>query len=260
MPLENKEQDMNEPVPVKTADTVFAVVEALVDLEEADLSELVARLDMPRSTVHDHLRSLEELGLVTRPDGNYQASLRFLDIAERMRRQRDVYRAGQTQARQLSREVGEHASLMVEENGLGVLLYLTRAEDAVELGARDGLHLELHTNAAGKTIFAFLPEDRREEIIDEHGLPSYTPETITDREELAAELERIRERGYATSTDELMEGVRAVAAPITSRGEIRGAIAVGGPRRRMRGTRFEEELPNKVLQASNVVELNLSYG
>lgn len=251
---------MNEPVPVKTAETVFAVVEALVDLEEADLAELVDYLDMPRSTVHDHLRSLEELGMVTRPDGNYRASLQFLDIAERMRRQREVYRAGQTQAKQLSREIGEHASLMVEERGLGVLLYLARAEDAVDLGARDGLHLELNTNAAGKTILAFLPEDRREEIIDEHGLPGYTPETITDREELGAELETIREQGYATSTDELMEGVRAVAAPITSRGEIRGAIAVGGPRRRMRGARFEEELPNKVLQASNVVELNLSYG
>lgn len=251
---------MNKTVPVKTAKTVHEVIEALIELEGAEFSELVDHLGMPRSTLHDHLRSLEAIGLVVTDDNTYRASLRFLDIGERVRRQREIYRAGHEQVKQLARETGEHAGLMVEENGYGVLLYVARGEKAVNLRVWGGNHLELSTNAPGKIILAHMSPDRVEEIIDQHGLPAYTPKTITDREELESELDEIREQGYSTDTGELVEGVRAVAAPISSREQIRGSIAVGGPRKRMSGTRFEDELPNMLLQASNVVELNLSYG
>jgi IclR family acetate operon transcriptional repressor len=246
-------------MPVKTAKTVQDVIQALVELEEARFSELVDHLEMPRSTLNDHLRSLEALGLVVIDDNKYRASLRLLDIGERVRQQREAYRAGHEQIKQLARETGEHATLMIEENGYGVILDVARGENAVDLRVREGNHLELSTNAPGKMILARTSPDRIEEIIDQHGLPEYTPKTITDRSELEAELDEIREQGYATDTGELVEGVRAVAAPVSSRGQIRGAIAVGGPRKRMSGTRFEDEIPDMLLQASNVVELNLSY-
>lgn len=251
---------MNRRVPVKTATTVLEVVDALIELDETQLSELAEHLEMPQSTVHDHLQSLEATGLVVQNDDTYRASLRFLDIGEQVRRQREIYKAGHEQAKQLARETGEHAGLVIEEDGLGVLLYVARGENAVNLNAWGGRHYELPTNAPGKTILAHMPEDRIEKILDQHGLPAYTRETITDRATLESELADIRDRGYATATGELIEGVRTVAAPVSSRGKIRGAIAVGGPRKRMRGKRFEDELPNMLLQASNVVELNLSYG
>lgn len=251
---------MSKPIQVQTAETVFDVVRALAEEGALGLDELVAHLDLPRSTVHDHIRSLESIGMVIQEDGRYRASLRFLELGERMRHQRELYRAGHSEAKQLTREYGEHAGLIIEENGQAVVLYVTSPPEAVELGARDGMHVGLHSHAAGKAILAHLPQERRDEIIDEHGLPAYTPQTITDRETLIDELDTIRERGYATMNGELMEGVRAVAAPIISGGETRGAIALGGPKQRMRGERFQDELPKAVLQASNVVELNLSYG
>ncbi len=250
---------MNKPVPVKTAVKVVEVVKTLIRLERAQFGELVEELDMAPSTVHDHLSSLEQLELVTESDGIYQPSLKFLEIGEQVRRQQKMFKAGHDQVQQLADETGEHASLMIEEHGYGVLLYVAKGQKAVNLNAWSGSHLDLTTNAPGKTILAHKPEDEIEEIIQRHGLPAYTRNTITDKETLFEEISEIRERGYGLETGELIEGVRAVAAPIIHQGEIRGAIAVGGPQNRMRGERFETELPDKLLQASNVVELNMSH-
>jgi len=49
--------------------------------------------------------------------------------------------------------------------------------------------------------------------------------------------------------------------PILDREEtVKGAISVAGPSSRFQGTRFHEELPQLVLDAANVIELNITYG
>jgi len=250
---------MNESVTVKTAETVVEVIEALIRLERAQFGEIVEELGMAPSTVHDHLSSLQQLGLVNERNGTYQPSLKFLEIGERVRRQRKLFKAGQEQVQQLADETGEHASLMIEENGYGVLLFVAKGKSAVKLNAWSGRHLELSTNAPGKTILAHKPQLEVEEIIERHGLPAYTSHTITSKESLFEEIKQIQEQGYGLDTGELIEGVRAVAAPIIWQDTVCGAIAVGGPKNRMRGDRFTVELPNKLLQASNVVELNMSH-
>jgi len=105
-----------------------------------------------------------------------------------------------------------------------------------------------------------MPRERIEGILDEHGMPRITENTICDRAELSEEFEEIRDRGYATDHAERVEGMRCVAAPIQGQdGEAVAAISVSGPRNRLQGDRFREELPNKVLRAANVIEVNLTY-
>jgi len=105
-----------------------------------------------------------------------------------------------------------------------------------------------------------MPRDQVESILDRRGLPSTTKHTITDRAELYDELDRIREQGYALDKGESMEGFRCVAAPVINNrtDQVKGAISVSGPRSRMRGERFKEVLPQLIIDAINVVEINLS--
>jgi DNA-binding IclR family transcriptional regulator len=247
-------------MPVKTAETVFEVIEAMIELDQPRFTDLSSYLEMPRSTLHDHLQSLRQLGMVVKTDETYQVGMRFLEIGERARRQRDLFHAGRDQTEKLSQDTGEYASLMIEERGLGVLLYVARGDNAVDLQVWGGRAFALTTNAPGKAILAHLPAGRVDEILEQHGLPQHTANTITDRDELVDELETIRDQGYASASGELVEGVRTISAPVIRGHEVAGAIAVGGPDQRMRGERFENELPDRLLRASNVVELNLSYG
>lgn len=89
-------------------------------------------------------------------------------------------------------------------------------------------------------------------------MPTETPATITDRDELYDELERIRSAGVAFNDGESIKGLRAVGAPvITPRDTVLGAFSVSAPTHRLKDDLYEKELPNLILGSANELELNL---
>jgi DNA-binding IclR family transcriptional regulator len=108
-------------------------------------------------------------------------------------------------------------------------------------------------------MLAEMPRDQVETILNRHGLPGATENTITDRESLFETLETIRQRGYAFNDCEEVEGIRAVGMAIVTHGDVHGALSVSGPSNRVRGERFREELPNILSGAVNEIELKLTY-
>lgn len=249
-----------ERVKVNATKTSFEILEALKDLDGAGVSETAAYLDMPKTTVFDHLETIEELGFVVKADGEYRVGARFLDLAGYARQRMDVFQVAKPEVKKLADQTGEHANLMIEEHGRGIFLYTAKGDQAVHLDTYAGHHVHLQTTALGKAILAHLPRNRVEDILDEHGMPKITDNTICDRDELFDQLERIRERGYATDLAERIEGMRCVAAPIVPQDQaVVGAISVSGPQNRMKNERFREEIPDKVLRSANVIEVNLTY-
>ncbi|WP_424004377.1 IclR family transcriptional regulator [Haloarcula salina] len=247
-------------VPIKAAKVSFDVIEELREREGAGVSELATALEMPTSTIHDHLRTLEQQGYLVKEDGEYRVGARFLELGEQARSRKKVYGIARPEVDSLAEETGEHANLLIEEHGLGVFLYKARGADAVNLDTHAGMRVLLQTTALGKTILAYRPREEVEAILDEHGLPEITPNTVTDRDELLDELETIRERGYALDDEERVQGMRCVAAPILSDDqEAIAAVSVSGPRSRMAGERYTEEIPELVLRSANVIEVNMTY-
>jgi DNA-binding IclR family transcriptional regulator len=90
-------------------------------------------------------------------------------------------------------------------------------------------------------------------------LPSYTPRTITKKADLRAELERVREEGYAVAVDELEVGLAAVAAPIrNAAGDVIASISVSGPTYRF--SERLDELASQVRDSALEVSLRLGWG
>lgn len=240
--------------------TSLRIIEALKRLDGAGVTAVADELDIPKSTVHNHLQTLEDEGYITNEGSAYHVGLRFLELGEYKRNQMDVYEKVRPKVVSLAEETGEMANAAVEEHGEGV--YITRAEgtEAVTVDAYAGKRVNLHCTALGKTLLAELSEERVDEIIDTHGLPARTENTITDRSELKSELTDIRERGYAYDREERLPGLRCVAAPIVPKGEeFLAALSVSGPTTRIEGDLFHEEIPELLLSAANVVEINLEY-
>ena len=257
-PIVHTSMDLN--IPIKTTETVFNIVEALVELDGATGSELTDELDIPTSTVHDHLQSLNRLGFLVRDSDEYHISARFLELGARRRKNMDLYQVAKPELDRLAEETGEHASLMLEENALGVLLYTAKGDNAVQVNTYSGARTKLHMTAPGKAILAHLPQPQLDDVIDRYGLTGGTRNTITNREELETELKQITNRGYAIDRQELFDGMRAVGAPLLSEdGSVLGAISVYGPVNRLNDKRFENDIPDNVLQAANVIEVNLNY-
>ena len=245
---------------IKSTALSFDIIQYVQEANGATLSEIVDEYQKPKSTLHGHLSTLEELGYLTREGQTYHVSIRFLNLGGKARSRSDLYSVAEDEVRNLAFETGEHANLMVEYNGLGIFLIKQKGPDSVRLDTYEGMEVHLHTTAMGKAILAEMSDGKREQIIDEHGLPAVTENTITDRAELESELDDIRERGYATDNEERVQGIRCVATSITTDDEVVGAVSISAPRSRMSGDRFTDEFPSKIQSTANIIEVNLQHG
>lgn len=243
---------------VRTTAKTFEILEALKGREAGRITDLAAELDLNKSVVYNHLRTLQEGGYVVKDGETYRLGLRFLDFGSHARRTLDVYDIAKPKVNQLAEEIGVVSSLLVEERGEGVYLYRTRGGQATEYRAHAGYRTPLHATAPGKAVLAHLGEDRVGSIVDEHGLPAATAETVTDRAALFDELSTVRERGYALADGENVVGLRSVAAPIQSeRAGLLGAISVSAQVDQLSDEQFETQIPNVVRNAANAIELDL---
>jgi IclR family acetate operon transcriptional repressor len=205
----------------------FDIVEHLVDQGPAGVASVARALERPKSTTHDYLQSLHARGYVVREDGQYRPSMRFLAVGEQTRDTLPIHQAAAKPLRSLADQVDLHVSTLVDEQGRVVIIDTVPGTDPVELATHSGIRMAMHTTSPGKAILAHLPEVRVDEIVERHGLESMTEQTITSRERLDTELQRVREQGYATDDEERLVGVRTVAVPIIDREEtVHGAVTI----------------------------------
>lgn len=250
------------PRTLRTVERTAEVIEALETLDGAGVTELATHLDLSKSTAYHYLATLRQEELVVKDGEQYELSLQFLLSGEYVRNRNRLYKYGKDEVEELAEDTGEYANLFTEEHGTGINLYKVRGSDAVGSGYQtDKLQRPdyLHCTATGKAILAFLPRDRVDEILDQHGLPEQTANTITDRDELYEELDAVRQQEYAHNDEEEVQGLRAVGAPVIDRDEnVLGSLSVAGPTSRLKGEQFEERLPEKVQSAANVIEVNVN--
>ncbi len=89
----------------------------------------------------------------------------------------------------------------------------------------------MHCTASGKVLLANEPEERRDAILTSVPLTRFTDNTITDVNELRAELTTIRLQGEAVDREEKFDGVQCVAVPVFAQhGECVGVSTVQFPR------------------------------
>jgi DNA-binding IclR family transcriptional regulator len=242
---------------VKTADTIFEIIEYLQESDGATRSEVAENFDMSESTAHSHLTTLESLHYLVRDEGNYKLGYKFMNHGNYVQNRYQAIKFGISAIQRLTEETSELVWMLVEEHGRSIPVEKAMGKNAVQFTSEIGTALPMHTSAGGKAMLAHLDEDYAQEIIDQSGLEKSTKNTITDPNVLENEFEKIREQGFAVSDGESVPGARAVAAPIVVNDKVFGAISVPGPKNRLQGEFFEETLPELLLSATNEIELNL---
>ncbi|WP_256301607.1 IclR family transcriptional regulator [Haloarchaeobius salinus] len=246
--------------PVTTTQKSFEIIEELKAEDEHTLIQLSKRLPYSKSTIHRHLETLVSTGYVLKDGNSYRLSLRFLNLGIQARRARDLFLVSKSHVDKLAEKTGERVWYIVEEDGHAVHVYGNVGQNSVKSNISIGDYSPLHSLAAGKAILAYYPEENVDKIITKHGLPKQTENTKTTRDELFTELEEVRERQVAFNREESSRHLFAVGAPIRDEdGVSLGAISVSGPARRLKGKKFEEEIPESLLEVTNEIEIDLLY-
>lgn len=244
--------------PIRSVYITFDVIEALKRLNGGTVTEVAEELEKPRSTVHNYLSSLRDRGYVVKDAQGYTLAFRFGHIGDFAKYRLELTRVAKPTIDQLAVDTGGTVNLLIEENGLGVYLAVSRDSGGGPLSkyAYTRNMEYLHCTAAGKAILANMPPEYVDTVLETHGLPAQTTETITNREALFTELERIRRQNYAVNDEENTQGLLAIASPIEMETKRYAAISISGSPSRLREA--ESEIAEKLRQATNTIKLDLT--
>lgn len=243
--------------PIRAVETSISILEVVKRQDGARVTDITRELDLTKGAIYNHLSTLEDHGFIVKEGQQYNVGLRFFEFGEYAKDRQQVLHVGRDRVDDLARETNKLVNLLVEENGMGIYLYRTEEHSELSHKTLPGTHVHLHYTAVGKAILAHIPDQRVEEILDRHGLPARTDNTITDRAALNEELDRIRDEGVAFDREESVDNIKCVAAPIrTASGRVLGGISVTGLKGRMEGDYFESELPKRITEAASVIGIN----
>lgn len=187
------------------------------------VSSIAAALKLPKSSVHRLLQSLRHRDLVQKDfRGRYQLGVGLIPLGLGAAGGDPLLRSARPVLERLAESFGE--TYFVVTARAGALFVLDKAEGSGVLRAspRVGSEVPVHATAVGKVYLAFAPELVR---VDPE-LRVFTRQTLRTRGELDEAARAVRQRGYAESHEEWLEGLSAVAAPILARGRLAGAFVM----------------------------------
>jgi IclR family acetate operon transcriptional repressor len=130
---------------------------------------------------------------------------------------------------ELSHATGLTTRAAISDEGYPVFIERVDSPGVIRFHTPLGVRELPHTSAAGKAILAELPAAVTERVAAETDLPQRTPNTIRTLPALLAELDGVRERGFAVDDEEDALGVMCVAAAFFDHtGQVAGALSATG--------------------------------
>ncbi|WP_440880448.1 IclR family transcriptional regulator [Tenacibaculum sp. C7A-26P2] len=198
--------------------------------------ELAQKTGYNKSTVYRILNTLSVLNVIHQNSNDkYSLGSKLFELGNRV----SIYKS----IRKLSNDSIKKTALEIQET---VLLSIIKDNQVFHINKADSLHgLKMNTSigayqpiyatASGKLLFSFLDEDEKENIINNTDLKKYTKNTITSRNELLKELEKIKNQGFALDIEELEPGLICIAIPVKNKnGNIIASLSASGPLSRFR--------------------------
>jgi DNA-binding IclR family transcriptional regulator len=215
---------------IQAIDRAAQILTALQGARHLGITELGARLNLPPSTVHGIVKTLEANGFVVKePNGSrYMLGPILLKLSNVYLDTHEIRARAMRWTSELTRRTGLAARLGVELFDEVIIVHHNRRPDGTQQMYETGITIPAHASALGKVLLAF--NSANADALLGHALTSQTGETIVDPQILRADFARTAMEALATERDEAVLGEASVAAPIVDRsGTVVAAVSVVMP-------------------------------
>lgn len=242
---------------VQALDRGMALLRSLARDGNATLSDLAERTDMPASSAHRLLMTLQTHGIADFAEATqeWRIGVEAFRIGSAFVERGNLVDLARPIMRRLVAETGETANLAIHDDGEVVFLAQSDTQHPIRAFFRTGARVPMHSSGIGKALLAEFDEPKAARILRRRGLPGFTAKTQTDPDALAADLARIRVRGWSYDDEERHLGMRCIAAAIFGPyGEPVAGVSISGPAGRFDTATLEEKAAAVTRAAAEITE------
>jgi IclR family acetate operon transcriptional repressor len=215
----------------------LSILEALAKSEGGlTLTDVAQRAQLPASTTHRLLSTLEKMGYVYQAGdlALWYVGLQAFAVGTTFLANRDFVAQSHAYMHRLMEQAGETANLAILDGTEAVFVAQVQCHEMMRTLVKLGSRVPLHASGVGKALFAALSDEQIDAILKVKGLPRITENTIVATETMWAALRVIRQRGYSFDDEEHARSTRCVGAAVyDEHAEPLGAISIAGPSSRL---------------------------
>jgi IclR family transcriptional regulator, KDG regulon repressor len=220
----------------RSARRVLSIFELMLGRgEPLTVAEVVAELDIPKSTAYELVRTLSSAGYLERSGTTaYFLGRKLFELGMAYRSHVDLLKEGSKVVEELRDETGETVQLSVLESNVMLVLVKEESSKPIRIISKVGSRVPINWAAAGRLLVSDLPDQELRALLQRIVKPSPTGRAPTDPDELVRQIKRFRAQGYAVELNEANEHAGCVAAPVTDvSGRCVAAISIVAPEQRL---------------------------
>lgn len=227
------------------------------------LQDLAEQTGLTQSTVLRYLRTLQNANYVYQEENTlrYALTWKLCNLTENLNSYLSLRNIANPFVNHLANTL--HAGVCLVVNQDDTCLYL----DCIDTPSFSqaplqfiGKRAPLHVTGSGKILLSAYSEAQIDDYIARKGLTRFTQYSITTREGLMAELEKIRKQGFATDIEECEIGMRCTSYPVHCYNRsIFAAMSVFGRVSDMDEAFIREQVHPQLKAAAALISQRLGY-
>jgi DNA-binding IclR family transcriptional regulator len=207
----------------------FSILELLDSSKRGwNISEMSRKLDIPKSTTHVLVTTLDQLGYIRqrRQTRRFQLSTKMFGLGRKALNVTPLPDVALPHLRWLVQETEFTAHVGILEKNQVVFVQKVDGPGIIKFDTYIGKCSELHCTGLGKSLVAFQPPESLDALLSGYSYDRFTRKTISSRSAFMAELARVRQQGYSMDDEEEELGIRCVAVPVLVGGIAVAAVSV----------------------------------
>src|SRR6201985_1113225 len=199
---------------IAAVDRTLDLLEALSRLGPASLAALAESAGCTRTAAFRLLRTLKARGFTIQDEarGLWRLGARWSALGRAASEQGAFAATAMPFLAALGKATGENVYLRVRDGMESETVAIYQTDPTIRMYSEGGKRAPLHAGRS-RILLAFAPEAVQTQLLAQR-LNRYTPATRVDSTWIAADLQRIRSRGYLITSDEVVAGAVGIAAPI----------------------------------------------
>ena len=212
---------------VKSVEKAFAVLLAFtVDEPRLTMTQVAGKIQVSRAAARRFLLTLTDLGYLRADGSHFEMTPRSLDLGASFLSALTLPQIAEPHLKSLATQLNETTSLCILDGPDIVYVARVASPRLLSVSINVGTRFPAWITSMGRVLIAGLPPAEREAYFASVTLQPYTARSIATMPELRAEIDRVARAGWAIVSEELEDGLRGVAVPVTRGTRVVAAVNV----------------------------------